>query len=104
MLLETILSKFETRLYHAWNGKQALEILEENPEIDVILMDLKMPVMDGYEAVSEIKRRHPGIPVIAQTAYTVHADLKELNKINFDGYVTKPIKMSNLINVLKRVL
>ncbi len=104
LLLETILSKFETRLYHAWNGKQALEILEENPEIDVILMDLKMPVMDGYEAVSEIKRRHPGIPVIAQTAYTVHADLKELNKINFDGYVTKPIKMSNLINVLKRVL
>ena len=67
-------------------------------------MDLKMPVMDGYEAVAAIKRRYPGIPVVAQTAYTVHAELKGLNKINFDGYVAKPIKISNLINVLKQVL
>ncbi len=104
LLLESILSKFETTLLHAWNGKEALEILTREPAVDVILMDLKMPVMDGYEAVAEIKRRFPGIPVVAQTAYTVHADLKEINKINFDGYVTKPIKISNLINVLKQVL
>ena len=104
LLLESILSRFETTLLHAWNGKEALEILNREPAVDVILMDLKMPVMDGYEAVAEIKRKFPGIPVVAQTAYTVHADLKELNKINFDGYVTKPIKISNLINVLKRVL
>jgi signal transduction histidine kinase len=104
LLLESILSRFETTLLHAWNGKEALEILNREPAVDVILMDLKMPVMDGYEAVAEIKRKFPGIPVVAQTAYTVHADLKELNKINFDGYVTKPIKISNLINVLKQVL
>ena len=104
LLLESILSKFETTLLHAWNGKEALDILTREPAVDVILMDLKMPVMDGYEAVAEIKRKFPGIPVVAQTAYTVHADLKELNKINFDGYVTKPIKISNLINVLKQVL
>lgn len=103
LLLESILLKFKTTLLHAWNGKQAIEILEEN-DVDVILMDLKMPVMDGYEAISEIKRRHPELPIIVQTAYTVHAELKDLNKINFDGYITKPIKVSNLINVLKQVL
>ncbi len=104
LLLKTILSKFDTTLLHAWNGKEAIEILSKEPAIDVILMDLKMPVMDGYEALAEIKRRHPGIPVVAQTAYTVRAELEDINKINFDGYVTKPIKISNLINVLKQVL
>ncbi len=104
VLLETILSRFDAKLFHAWNGKEALEILDNEPDVDVILMDLKMPVMDGYEAVAEIRRRHPGIPVVAQTAYTVRSELEDLNKINFDGYVTKPIKISNLINVLKQVL
>ena len=73
--LKTLLKKTEARVIRAKNGKEAVDIIADHQgEIDLILMDINMPVMDGYEAMRIIKSRHPEIPIIAQTAYTLNND------------------------------
>jgi len=70
--LKTLLQRAEAKVLRAKNGQEAVEIISEyEGGIDLILMDLNMPVMDGYEAMRIIKSRHPVIPIIAQTAYTI---------------------------------
>jgi CheY-like chemotaxis protein len=88
---------------HANNGQEAIEMCKNSDQIDMILMDLKMPVMDGTSAARQIKEFRPEIPIIAQTAY-VYNDEKLSNV--FDDLISKPInredlkqKMSRFINI-----
>src|SRR6056297_2897829 len=69
--LKTLLKKTNATILRAKNGKEAVQIIGEQNRVDVILMDINMPVMDGYEATRTIKATHPDIPIIAQTAYTL---------------------------------
>ncbi len=80
---------------HAWNGEEAVELFRTcNP--DVILMDINMPKMDGYEATAEIKRINPNVPIIAVTAYAFATDKERMLESGFNGYVSKPINLSKL--------
>lgn len=67
-------------VYSAENGQAAIELAANYPEINIVLMDIKMPVMNGYNATREIKKRRPDLPVIAQTAYSSKGDQEKAYK------------------------
>lgn len=90
--LKTLLQKANAKVLRAKNGKEAVDIISEyKGNVDLILMDLNMPVMDGYEAMRIIKSRHPSIPIIAQTAYTMNNDRNRCIQAGFNDYIAKPI-------------
>lgn len=94
--LEAILSDTQAQLIHVEDGKQAVEIFKTIPNIDIILMDIKMPEKSGYEAVKEIKKIR-NVPIIAQTAYSMQDDKNKCLKAGCDDYISKPIDIRTLI-------
>ena len=98
LLLEAILRNTGVDLLHAWNGKQALEMLDEYPEIDICLMDLKMPIMDGFEAIEKIRKTgNNKLPVIALTAFSEMFQKKNALEKGFCMYMAKPLNRKVLI-------
>ena len=75
---------------YAQNGQQAIDMCKNNPEIGLILMDIKMPVMDGHLASKLIRKFRPDVPIIAQTAYALESEREDFIH-DFDDYITKPI-------------
>ncbi len=100
--LEMFLSNKGINLLHAENGYEAVEICRSNKHIDLILMDIKMPGMNGLEATSKIKKLKPEIPIIIQTAYAMQNDEKESLEAGCDDYIAKPIKKERLISLLEK--
>ncbi len=98
LLLEAILKKTGVNLLHAWNGKQAVEMLDENPDVDICLMDLKMPIMDGVEATEKIRERgNNKLPVIALTAFSEMFNKEKALEKGFNMYMEKPLDRKALI-------
>lgn len=91
-LFESLLKK-EYLLIHAWDGQQAVQLFHDNRP-HLILMDIKMPVMDGYEATIEIRKSSQTVPIIAVTAYAFAEDEARVLRSGFDAYVSKPINAS----------
>ena len=100
MYIETLLQKTGAMVLHAWNGQQAVDFVNENEGIDLVLMDIKMPIMDGYRATEQIKHIRPDLPVIAQTAYTMGDDKMRCLDSGCDDYVSKPIRKNVLYEVI----
>jgi len=96
-----IKENFLATIYEATNGKEAIEVVKLHPELDIILMDLKMPVMDGYEATRIIKTIRNKIPVIAVSAYSFPDDKEMALKVGCDYYVTKPVDINILLKIIK---
>jgi CheY-like chemotaxis protein len=103
-LFEELIERKDITFLHAENGKEAIEALENNPAIDLILMDIKMPEMDGYEATRIIKEKYPGIPVVAQTAFASKADRQKAFQAGCDDYIAKPINEEVLTKTLVTLL
>lgn len=101
---EEILEESLVNLIWVKNGKEAVEKCLENNEIDLVLMDIKMPVMNGYEATREIKKFKPGLPVIAQTAYALIGDETKAREAGCNEYIQKPINIRELMKILSRYL
>lgn len=101
-LLDEYLSPKKYRLLRAFNGREAVELCRSYNNIDLVLMDIKMPEMNGYEALEEIRKIKPHLPVIAQTAYALPSDLERLKK-SFSDYVTKPINRQMLLKKISAV-
>ncbi|PKP03303.1 MAG: hypothetical protein CVU14_02085 [Bacteroidetes bacterium HGW-Bacteroidetes-9] len=91
-------------LLKATTGKQVLEILEHNSNINLIFMDIKMPEIDGLEATRTLKKTRPELPVIATTAYAMTGDKDRCTAAGCDGYVAKPIRKTELFRIIKKVL
>ncbi len=104
LLLQTILQMKGARTILAQTGKQAVQIVQNNNAIDLILMDLKMPDMDGYHATKIIKSFAPQIPVIAQTAYAFEIDQQKALNAGCDDYLPKPIKKNIVLNKVAEYL
>jgi len=100
LLIEELLFKEQIKILHAWNGKEAVDMFSKNPAINMILMDIKMPVMDGFEAMQLIKVKNPDIPIIAVTAFAMMEDKEKALQAGFDNYISKPIKKDILIKIL----
>jgi len=102
--LKTILKKQNLKITHAKNGCETLEFFEKNPDVRLILMDIQMPEMDGLEATRRIREKNATLPIIAQTAYAFSGDQERCIKAGCNGYLSKPTKSSELIQVLKSYL
>jgi signal transduction histidine kinase/ActR/RegA family two-component response regulator len=103
MLLEDEI-EINCRILHAKHGKEAVEMCKENPEIDFILMDLKMPIMNGFEATKLIKEFKPDLPIVAQTAYTTREDKKKAFSAGCDDFISKPINEETLNEIMNKYL
>jgi two-component system, cell cycle response regulator DivK len=102
-LLSEYLEPTRIRVLRAKNGAEVLEICSRE-EPHVILMDIKMPVMNGYEATSKLRETMPDVPVLAQTAYTMPDDIERLKKIKFQEILAKPINEQELLFALKKYI
>lgn len=103
LYLEVILKDLVKNIDRANDGKQALEMTQKY-HYNIILMDLKMPVMNGFEATSKIKKRQPQIPVIATTAYATQEEKDLALKAGCDNYLKKPIKKADIIALIDKYI
>jgi PAS domain S-box-containing protein len=96
--LNALLNKeTNAHILHAVNGREAVDMFKANPNIKLILMDIKMPEMDGFEATRQIKLIDPDIPVIAITAYAMSGDEERIMSAGCDGYLSKPLNGKSLL-------
>jgi CheY-like chemotaxis protein/anti-sigma regulatory factor (Ser/Thr protein kinase) len=91
-------------LIQAWNGKEAVEICTSNPKIDIVLMDIKMQVMDGFIATKLIKNLRPQLPIIAQTAYSTYEDIAKSKFSGFDDFISKPLNEEKLFPIINKYM
>jgi len=101
--LNAIIELTDANVIWARNGKDAIEICETNdPQIDLVLMDLRMPEIGGLDAIKQIKSFNSNIPVIVQTAFTFNNEKEECFKAGADEFITKPIDPQKLIKILEQ--
>jgi PAS domain S-box-containing protein len=104
MLLVELLADMEIKILRASNGIETVEICKSNPNIDLVLMDIKMPEMDGIEATRQIKKMRPYLPVIAQSAYSFPEEKKQAYMAGCNLFVSKPIKKVELLQAISQVI
>ncbi len=92
------------RLSHAESGKEAVDLFSKFPDINVILMDIKMPDMNGYEATREIRKKNKEVMIIAQTAYALPADKKKAFEAGCDAHLAKPVDREMLLRKINECL
>jgi len=100
LYLEALLEIENVSVFKANTGIKAINQVKKHPEIDLVLMDLKMPEMDGFEATRQIKLLRPELPVIAQTAYSFNEEKEKAKQAGCDDYLSKPIKRTALIETI----
>jgi CheY-like chemotaxis protein len=104
ILLKRSLKGENINILCAENGWEAVELVEHHPEINLVLMDIKMPVMNGYEATRIIKKQRPDLPVIVQSAFTSKEEREKAYEAGCDNFITKPIKKSELLEMMQSLL
>ncbi|NEW83377.1 MAG: response regulator, partial [Mariniphaga sp.] len=101
-LLTATIKKFSKEILKAVNGAEAVEACRNNPDIDLVLMDIKMPVMDGYEATRQIRQFNTKVVIIAQSAYALTGDREKAIDAGCNDYITKPMKLKALIELIRK--
>jgi len=104
LFLEALLKRTNAILIWAETGKSALEAVQNDLSIDLVLMDIKMPEMNGYEATHEIKKIKPQMPIIAQTAYALAGEKEKILNAGCDDYLSKPIMGKILLEKIDHYL
>ena len=101
--LTTVFERLNINAITAESGKEAINILNENPKIDMVLMDIMMPEMDGYETTQKIRREHKNstLPIIAVTAKAMKGDRQKCIEAGASDYITKPLKIDQLLSLMR---
>jgi CheY-like chemotaxis protein len=101
--LTTVFERYNINVITAESGKEAINILNENPKIDMVLMDIMMPEMDGYETTQKIRREHKNssLPIIAVTAKAMKGDRQKCIEAGASDYITKPLKIDQLLSLMR---
>jgi CheY-like chemotaxis protein len=101
--LTTAFERFNINTITAESGKEAMNILSENNEVDIVLMDIMMPEMDGYETTQKIRREHKNgaLPIIAVTAKAMKGDREKCIEAGASDYITKPLKIDQLMSLMR---
>ena len=102
--LKAILEPLTTGFMITGNGIEAVELCRQNDDIDIILMDIKMPGLGGLEAARRIREFNPDIPIIAQTAFVLEGDREKVIKSGCNEYITKPVKAGELLKIIDKLL
>jgi CheY-like chemotaxis protein len=100
-LIKQIVSKISKRTLLAKNGIQAVDTCRNNPDIDLILMDIRMPEMDGYEATIQIRRFNRDVPIIAQTAFVLAEERALALQAGCNDFISKPVKKDELLAMIQ---
>ena len=100
LYLNKILEKTGASLLNACDGKEAIDAAKTDPGIDIILLDIQLPVIDGYGAAKKIREFRNDVIIIAQTAYSLLGDREKIIASGFDDYIVKPIFPAQLIEKL----
>ncbi len=105
-LLEVLIRKIgiDCNILHAKNGQEAVDFIKKNPDIVLVLMDIKMPLMDGVEASKIIRKISPDTEIIAQTAFTKSIEVERIKQAGINVILHKPIKRNELSAVFKEYL
>ncbi len=102
--LHEVLSSHNFEVLHALNGAEAVRLVQENPGVDLVLMDIKMPVMDGFEATKKIRKFNREIPVIAQTAFALTEKIDKMMQAGCNDYLTKPVNSEVLMQCIAKYM
>ena len=102
MLISLNIAKFSKEVLFAGDGAEAVEVCRNNPDIDLVLMDIKMPVMDGIEAMREILKFNSEVIIIAQTAYALLGDREKMIEVGCNDYISKPVKKEDLVEMIQK--
>ncbi len=100
--LTIVMKQNSKEVFHAKNGVEAVEICRNNPGIDLVLMDIKMPVMGGYEATGKIREFNKDMVIIAQTAFGFPSDREKAIEVGCNDYISKPISRNELLEIIAR--
>lgn len=101
-LLAAIFSKFNHDVIRVNNGLDAVDVCLKNSDVDLVLMDIKMPELNGLDATRKIRQFNPDIIIIAQTAFAQIEDHNLAIEVGCNDYLTKPIRMDNLLKLIKK--
>jgi CheY-like chemotaxis protein len=101
--LTTVFERYNINVITAESGREAINILNENPKVDMVLMDIMMPEMDGYETTQKIRREHKNnlLPIIAVTAKAMKGDRQKCIDAGASDYITKPLKIDQLLSLMR---
>lgn len=103
-LIDTFLSRTGVKLYHAHTGLEAVEAVKETNHFDLVLMDIRLPEMNGLTATRIIKQLRPELPVLAQTAYAMESDRLACMAAGCDDFLPKPYRKAELIQRINLLL
>jgi signal transduction histidine kinase/CheY-like chemotaxis protein len=104
LLLDTMMEDFVNNMIHVDNGVDAVATCLENSEIDLVLMDIKMSRMDGYEAVRQIRKFNKDVVIIAQTAFALAGERVKALEAGCNDYIPKPLYQNDLIAIIEKNL
>jgi len=101
LALSVVLKAKGFKLYTAANGAEGINLINEIPKIDLVLMDMMMPVMDGYQAIRKIRKNGGDIPIIALTANAMKGDKERCIEVGANDYCPKPVNITDLMNKIQ---
>lgn len=104
LFIKTILEDPNMDFFIAVNGLEAVQMVQDHPEISMVLMDLKMPLLNGIDATRKIREFNTRIPIIAQTAYALSGDDEKALEAGCNDYISKPIDQDLLIKIINKYL
>ncbi len=102
--INEVLSKTKVKLLWAKNGKEALDILHKNPDIDMLLTDIHMPILNGYELIKRARTTYPNLKVIVQAAYRMSDGKEKSYEAGCDDYIAKPISPKELLSKIDKYI
>jgi len=102
LYMQVILKKIGCTHIHVVNGVEAVEMCKQNKDITLVLMDIKMPVLNGLEATQLIHEFRPELPIVATTAYAQTGDEHRFREAGCDGFLPKPVKKDTLVALLNK--
>lgn len=104
ILIKKQLKRTNAQIVWMKNGQESIDYIKENKPVDIILMDIRMPIVDGIEATKIIKQIQPELPIIMQTACVIGNDYEDLRASGCDDYIFKPIIAKELITKINTFL
>lgn len=102
--LKTLFKKYARELIFAENGEQAVQMCREHSDLDIVLLDIKMPDMDGYTAARQIREFNKDLVIIAQTAFAMKGDREKAIEAGCNDYIAKPLKKDSLLAVVTKYI
>jgi two-component system cell cycle response regulator DivK len=104
LFFKAALSRTGATLIWAMDGFESITMCQNDPDISLVLMDLRMPNLDGFKATEAIKSFRPNLPIIAQTTYNEDVDTERLYQVGCDDYLPKPIRLDDLLNAIGKLI